>query len=374
MIDGPGAYQGTTPTRNAKWSWGERPPQLYLLCVLAVLAAPAAMALPERLPALLICIGALTLLTNPVSGLGPFKRQAHLYPLLALIAWAGLSNIWAEPGVNPFDRFWPLLGLSIFGILLTTYALELRDKDKMLLGRWLTPAVWALCVLMLIDRIGGGALAQMISHGETAGIPGAALLLLSWPAAGMLFRGARPYQAVLLLMTAGLVQAGPQAQGIMLAWVIGGIIAGLAALLPRVTAGAVAVLASLSVLVMPFLAAQSGLIQKLIPGANDAAAAIVDHFILGRGLTDLAAAGSAVLQVWRDLGIVGAAILCVLIGLLAAAGHKGPPATRATRLGLLTAAVALACIDHDAWRSAWIAVLFITGACAAALPDRVRNR
>lgn len=372
---------GEEPPRSVKWSWGEKPPQLYLLCALAVLSAPVGLLAPDRFSVLLLTIGGLALLTNPVSGLGPIKRQLYLYPLLAFVIWVGLSLFWSDGGRQAVDGFLKLAIFSGFGILLITYARELREKDKHLLGRWLVPTVWAFCALFLFDRLTDKPLTSLLVADADSALPGAALLLLSWPAAGILFHTDRPVQALALLMTAGLVQAGADAQEIVLAWLAGGATAGLAAVLPRVTAGLLGAGSAIAIFAAPILAAQTGLFQKLSPGAKAISEAISNHPLLGGGLDaalsiagGLPQQGSAVLQVWHDLGLVGAAILGALVLMLAFSARTGPPAPRAARTGLLATALTLAFVGQGAWQSWWVAALFITGAFAAALPDRVRNR
>jgi len=372
---------GEEPPRSVKWSWGEKPPQLYLLCALAFLCTPVGLLAPDRFSVLLLTIGGLALLTNPVSGLGPIKRQLYLYPMLAFLIWAGLSLIWSSGGREAIDGFLKLVIFTGFGVLLVTYARELREKDKRLLGRSLIPAVWAFCALFLFDRLADNPLTSLLTDDADSALPGAALLLLSWPAAGVLFHNDRPVQALVLLLTAGLVQAGADSQGVVLAWLAGGATAGLAALLPRVTAGLLGAGSVVAIFAAPVLAAQTGLIQRLMPGAIALSEAISHQPLFGRGLdaaTNTLGAlphqGSAVLQVWLDLGIVGAAILSALVIMLAFAGRTGPPAPRAARLGLLAAAFVQAYFGHGAWQTWWVVALFITGAFAAALPDRLRNR
>ncbi|RVU36350.1 hypothetical protein EOI86_14155 [Hwanghaeella grinnelliae] len=376
---------GEEPPRSVKWSWGEKPPQLYLLCALAFLSAPVGLIAPDNFSVLLLTIGGLALMTNPVSGSGPIRRQRYLYPLVALLIWVGLSLFWSTGDRQAIDGFLKLAIFTGFGVLLVTFARELREKDKRLLGRWLIPTVWAYCALFLFDRLADNPLTGLLKADADSALPGTALLLLSWPAAGFLFHTDKPVQALVLLMTAGLVQAGANAQAIVLAWLVGGMAAGLAAVLPRITAGLLGSVSVIAIFAAPVLAAQSGLIQRLMPGALALSDAISNRPLLGLGLGGglnaaagpsgtLPHQGSAILQIWLDLGIVGAAILGALVTMLAFAGWTGPPAPRAARLGLLAAAFVLAYFGHGAWQTWWVATLFITGAFAAALPDRLRNR
>lgn len=372
---------GEEPPRSVKWSWGEKPPQLYLLCALAFLSTPVGLLAPDHFSVLLLTIGGLALLTNPVSGMGPIKRQLYLYPLLAFLIWAGLSLFWSYGDRQAVDRFLKFAIFTGFGVLLITYARELREKDKHLLGRWLVATVWAYCALFLFDRVTDNPLTGLLTTDAGSALPGTVLLLLSWPAAGILFHNDRPVQALVLLMTAGLVQVGAEAQEIVLAWLAGGATAGLAAVLPRVTAGTLGPGSAIAIFAAPILAAQTGLFQRLSPGAKEISQAISNHPLLGRGLDaasstmgSLPQKGSAVLQVWLDLGIVGAAILAALVVTLAFGARTGPPAIRAARMGLLAAALVTVYFGHGAWQNWFVATLFIAGAFAAALPDRVRNR
>ena len=433
MIDdrdrAPGSGGAEAP--KGKWSWGEKPPQLYVLCALAVLCVPVFMFAPQQAAASLLIFGGLALLTNPVSGLGPIRRQRYLLPLAGMLAWGALSTLWAIEDAETLKRVWRLAAFSVFGILIVTYARELRDKDKALLGRVLAAAVWVIIVLFLFERLTDKSLTALVT--ETTAYerhailnrPGTLLLLLAWPAAGMLFSAKRPYQALAMLMAAGLVQVGAQGQASILAWIAGGVAASLAAVLPRVTAVVLTLAVAGAVFAGPVLVNQPSVLQALAVRTPDTAVSmrhrlliwsftgerIADRPFLGWGLdaarvipgaqatalsyADRIGAGwvrpqdrdnmaetailplhthNAVLQIWLELGIVGAAILSVFVGMIAAAASKGPPAARATRFGLLAAAFTIACVSYGAWQSWWVAALFITGAFAAALPDRVREK
>ena len=425
---------GSAPSAGGpppKWSWGKRPPQVYCLAGAVAVMPFVALFASTQTAALLLLLGALVLVTNPVSGLGPFKTQPYLIPLAVLLAVGAVSMMWAAEGAEAAKRFWRLAGFTAFGILIVTHARELRDSDRRLLGTVLIAAVWVFLVLFAIERLSGKVLTQNLagtwSEVELRAIlnrPGTVLLLLGWPAAGFLFARGRPVHAVMLLMGCGLVQVGSEGQTAMVAWLAGGTAALLGAVAGRIWAAVFGAVLCLGVFGAPILVSADAVQSKVagmttgdfisarhrlliwdftagrigekpvfgwglggsraIPGADRNAAAYAAK--QGIGWVQPGDAGrlgastilplhphNAFLQVWLDLGLAGAAAAAAFLWLCARRCAAGPAAVRACRFGLLATAVTIACLSYGIWQSWWVATLFIVSALSAAIPDKVRR-
>jgi O-antigen ligase len=63
------------------------------------------------------------------------------------------------------------------------------------------------------------------------------------------------------------------------------------------------------------------------------------------------------LQVWAELGIVGAGLMAALLALALRAVAALPRFQAVTALGLLGAATAVAFVEHGAWQGWWVAGL-----------------
>jgi len=413
-----------------KWSWGARPPQTYCLAGAVILMPPVMLFASTQMAALLLLVGGLMLITNPVSGLGPLRTQRYLIPIVLLLALGALSGLWAVEGADTAKRFWRLVGFTAFGVLVLTHARELPDRDRTLIGSILIPAFWVLFAFFAFERFSGAALTALLTDASEAqrfailNRPGTMLLLLSWPAAGFLFFRQRVVHAVLLLMAAGLIQVGGQGQTAILAWLAGGLAAAAGAVAPRLWASALGGLIAASVFIAPFAFAHKDFREAIlkqvpaqatsvkhrlliwqfagekiaerpvsgwglaasraVPGADQMATAYASE--KGIGWIDRRPNGSwggssimplhphnAFVQIWLELGVLGAAVAAGFFWLCAQACRAGPPGVRACRFGLLAGAVTIACFSYGVWQSWWIAALFLIAALSAALPDKVRR-
>lgn len=77
------------------------------------------------------------------------------------------------------------------------------------------------------------------------------------------------------------------------------------------------------------------------------------------------------LQIWAELGIVGAGLATAIVMLMLKAVSDLPKAALATALGLVAAAAAIAFVEHGAWQPWWTAGL---GAAIAWLREGWRHR
>ncbi|MFD0935877.1 hypothetical protein ACFQ12_11890, partial [Methylobacterium trifolii] len=90
-----------------------------------------------------------------------------------------------------------------------------------------------------------------------------------------------------------------------------------------------------------------------------------------RGLLAVGHPHNSFLQVWAELGIVGAG-LAALVSMLTLRTLSGAaPAERATALALIAAGTAIAFVEHNAWAAWWTAGL---GAAITWLREAFRLR
>ncbi len=426
VLDPPAPDTGPPP----KWSWGARPPQTYCLALAVVLMPPVMLFASTQMAALLLLVGGLMLITNPVSGLGPLRAQRYLIPVVLVLALGALSGLWAVEGAETAKRFWRLAGFTAFGVLVLTHARELPDRDRALVGSILVAAFWVLLAFFAFERFSGAAITGLVTDSSEAeryailNRPGTMLLLLSWPTAGFLFSRHRIVHAVLLLLAAGLVQVGGQGQTVILAWLAGGLAAAAGAVAPRIWAACLGGLIAAGVFVGPLALAQPQLQaavaerlpaqatslrhrlliwkfagdriaerpvlgwgmagSRAVPGADQPALSYAkskgvgwvnrhDGGILHRTPVLPLHPHNAFVQIWLELGLLGALLAAGFVWLCAQACRAGPPGVRACRFGLLASAVTVACFSYGVWQSWWIASLFLIAALSAAIPDRVRR-
>jgi O-antigen ligase len=77
---------------------------------------------------------------------------------------------------------------------------------------------------------------------------------------------------------------------------------------------------------------------------------------------------NAILQVWLEMGLIGAALLAMTLwGIVRAAAATQDRAGRAAALGAIGSATTVAAISYGAWQSWWLATLFLTGMLIASL-------
>nr|WP_249120476.1 O-antigen ligase family protein [Plastoroseomonas hellenica] len=71
------------------------------------------------------------------------------------------------------------------------------------------------------------------------------------------------------------------------------------------------------------------------------------------------------LQVWLELGLIGAVLAALLVVTLAAAARRRP-----ATMGALIAAAVVGCLSYGVWQGWWIALLLVLIAAANGLPRR----
>lgn len=409
-----------------KWCWPGRPPQVYILSGAAILFGPVALFASTQMAALLLIVGSLVLLCNPVSGLGLIRRMNFLIPFGLFLILGALSSLWAVEGAEVAKRFWRLLGFGAFAVLIIGHARDMAAEDRHFLGKATCLGFCVFLGLFLIERVSGSALMQMVSDrsGDVLHAilnrPSTLLLLLVWPFAGYLFANGKWFLSLLLFGATFVLSLGLAGQVATVALSLGLLAACSSALLPRVTAFLGAGLIGIAFLVLPILMNQgkivsaigiatpqnsSSLAHRLIIW-NFTAEKIAERPVLGWGLDasrlipesqTLAISHateqgfswvqkrnfsaylgnsvslplhphSLILQSWLELGFFGAASIASFLILILFKCISGPPSMRACRVGFFVSAFTIASVSYGAWQSWWLAALAFTVCFLTAIP------
>ena len=78
---------------------------------------------------------------------------------------------------------------------------------------------------------------------------------------------------------------------------------------------------------------------------------------------------NALLQIWTDLGLVGALLFCILIAMLGLRIEKARPEARAPIYGLFVGILATSAVSHGAFQSWWLASVAILAVSVFPLAD-----
>jgi exopolysaccharide production protein ExoQ len=385
-----------------------------VLAIAAFVAPPLGLFAPLGLSPLLFVTGAALL------GIAARERRWPQPPRLlvigfgALVLWSALSATWAVDPGHSLLRAARLMAEFGCGLILLDAAQNLTPQGRQKLFASLAAGLFVGAILVGIDRLTDGALVRPLSHrynGPAAQDRGSTVYaLLIWPA--LLWCGRRfgPLPALLLLAaTAGTVMLLPSDAG-KLALGLGGVVYMLSLSAGRLLAREGMWAVPLLLLAMPFLplslppatslAATQGIkpsgIHRLIIW-RFAAEKVAERPLLGWGLDASRAlpgmhekvavpvGGGAVaeldvmplhphnnaIQIWLELGIVGALIPALLLALLLRrlARPELEPGMRAAALATLTAALVVACLSYGLWQGWWLGALWLAAAfVAAALP------
>ena len=350
----------------------------------------------------------------------PWGPSAALLAALALGLWGTVSAAWAiEPG-RAFTT-----GLSMVGMVLLAggSAQALHSNDDATRARLVLVLAIGLAIGLaaaMIDTLTGNAIRAAVrglrevpltlAFGlKPAGSVMALLLPLAaalpWPVVPRI--GALVVGALVLILLPG--------DTAKIAAVLGLVAAGAAQLAPRAVPRLIGAALGVTILVMPLLVAlipglplerfpQSALHRMLI--WDFAAERIAERPILGWGMeasreipggrdqpsaaaldrmriTDPAMRRwfgephvnilplhphNGALQLWLELGAVGAAIAALLAWFLGVAAARAPSPAAAT--GALTSAAITAMLSFGAWQAWWVAAMLLAAAACTGLPAR----
>lgn len=325
--------------------------------------------------------------------------------LAVFAAWAGVGATWS-PHPAAVEQGLKFASQLMGGLLLATYASGP--------GARLTLAGAAAASLVLIPLLTVEALTpllinrtaqpEVIDPGELTrnlSRAGAFLVTISWGAAGALMLMGRAWAGLGLLLLAGAAALSTQfdSSANLAAFAAGLLASGAARLLPRLTIWATTGGLAVWVLAAPFLtpllfsnarlvdamplswAHRSGIWsyavgkireQPLI-GRGIEASRELDHDILVRGV-EMGAMNnhphSASLQIWLELGGIGAVLAALLLlagGAWLARVYGERPIAAAAACGTLATAGVIANVSFSAWAEWWIATLFISAGIVGAI-------
>ncbi|WP_375465106.1 O-antigen ligase family protein [uncultured Methylobacterium sp.] len=378
------------------------PRRLYAAGAIALAAMPLAMALASRSSPLVVGLAALLFLAGRCLEDARAVGAALTRPLttaagwtaLAFLAWCGLTLAW-----SPF----PALSLRVAGefvpALIAAYLLACLAPGRlppfaaalgagMVVLAGLTIAI-GLATGLPVQRALGQRVAEFVFNR-----PALTLAIVAGPLALVLWRQGRRVLALTALAFAALgvlrSVSGAAALGLFAG-------AGLFGLARLVSAKLAVGVAGLGVALAVALAPVEGdLLNRFMPEAAHArlvqsssrarvaiarsfgAAVAADPWrgagfgtsarfaeapVAGRiepEMRTLLAVGhphNSVLQIWAELGLVGAILASSVLMLTLGALPGAASADRATALGLIAAAAAIAFVEHNAWAAWWTAGL-----------------
>ncbi|WP_210279842.1 O-antigen ligase family protein [Methylorubrum thiocyanatum] len=364
------------------------------------------MALANRSSPLVIGIAALLFLAGAVAEQGGRAASLLIGPLraplglaaLAFLGWCLVSLAW-----SPFPALWGRV-LSEFLPTLVAAAILARLAPGRL-PSWAPPLGAGLLAAACLYMAGSLALglAPQAWLGQRVALfmfnrPLLTVLLLAGPLAAFLALRGRRLAALLLLALAALAILRSISGAATLGLLAGGVMFGIGRFAPR--AAALALAALILGLAFALAPVEGDLLHRLMPEAaherltqssSRARVAIAQSFgaavaqapWIGSGygmglrfaevpaaqalepeMRAMLAVGhphNTFLQIWSELGVVGAGLAALVAFLALRAAAALPRLLFATALGLTGAAVAVMFVEHGAWQGWW------TAGCGAAI-------
>lgn len=375
-------------------------PRLYDAGAVALALVAPAMALANRSSPLVIGIAALLFLAGAVAEHGGRAASLLIGPLraplglaaLAFLGWCLVSLAW-----SPFPALWGRV-LSEFLPTLVAAAILARLAPGRL-PSWAPPLGAGLLAAACLYMAGSLALglAPQAWLGQRVALfmfnrPLLTVLLLAGPLAAFLALRGRRLAALLLLALAALAILRSISGAATLGLLAGGVMFGIGRFAPR--AAALALAALILGLAFALAPVEGDLLHRLMPEAaherltqssSRARVAIAQSFgaavaqapWIGSGygmglrfaevpaaqalepeMRAMLAVGhphNTFLQIWSELGVVGAGLAALVAFLALRAAAALPRLLFATALGLTGAAVAVMFVEHGAWQGWWTA-------------------
>ena len=329
-------------------------------------------------------------------------------PAALLVAWAAAAMAWAPAEAAPPGKVAMLAAVFVAGFAFVHAAARLAPAERARVGTALV-AGWSAGFLLLAAEVAPGGPALKLYYamqGDPAAWAAAIynrriayLLLLAPAVAAVLLHRRGPAAAALPLAAAALLTVAGAMESALVG-VAAGAAAGLAAAAaPRAAGRAVAVLAVVAVAAMPFLpfgplaperlGEQAGRVaysaEHRLHIWRFAAERIAERPLAGWGAAatrhvpggsaELPGGGTYIslhthngtLQVWLELGAVGAGLLAALAAALALAAAATPSRGDAVlALAGFAAAGTVFNLSFGIWQEDWLAMLALTAALLAA--------
>jgi O-antigen ligase len=383
-----------------------------------------------RLTALTMALFALTLPLGFAWGLGfpgfvslaglfcfpllrPARPNSLLWLLLAIVAWAGLSMIWSRAAVDPhslhrFADYAKLTGLKLPLQLVFYGAFVVAALRLNPVGAWhalmvLAVAVVLLSILILLDALLGAHaymwlsanLDRPIRHDlarRNLSIGLYVVVVLFWCAAMRLWRARRRWPVVLMaICVIAASRILSEADATLAAFSLGLIAFVLVRLWGRIAVRVLAGVTAFYWLAAPFViiaAERGGLIPAIRPFVQASwerrldiwifsAVRVTEKPLFGWGLDASRTFGGAIslhthdaaMQVWLELGLVGAllfAALGTLVWRVVERVEQQDRTSAAALAGTIAAYLTIGGLSFGIWQEWWLAIVAIAvvaGAC-----------
>ncbi|MDP6346045.1 MAG: hypothetical protein QF578_08650 [Alphaproteobacteria bacterium] len=380
------------------------------IALTALLFAPIGVVAPKGLVLLLFAVGLWLLFRALGQGrLVPVFTGATAMLFGLFTTWALVSAAWSLDAGASVITTAKLAAVLLAALLVLDAVRQLPDRDAAAVGGALVIGYAVAALLLAAESLSGGLAHQALyrlqerSHEFDMSIlnrAGAMLLLAAWPVALELRRRAGPGLAILAIVVAMAIALGGVGNSNQVAVLAAASAAIAAWWLGRRLCTSLAVLLVILIVAAPLLPRtllaperfQSMLDDRYYSALHRleiwrfSALKIAEKPMLGWGMdaarrmpdgdTKLRHGGhlmnvhphNATLQVWLELGGVGAGLLALLVaGLWLRAGRLGDVWRSAAAAGCLAAGLAVANLSFGVWQTWWMAALALAGGLFAAV-------
>ena len=326
-------------------------------------------------------------------------RGPLVWLCLLLLLWAALASLWSFRVERALLLALRLGALGLAGGILIAIAMRLQPSERARVARWLCIGFALGLAIFLFERLTGGFLHNLSldpGRQRTAlsilNRAATGLALLVWPVTAVLYRGAAGRLAWLLpIALLGLLFFYESQAAII------GVAAGCVMLLFTQLSSRAAMMTAIGILLVAILAGpliadwapvptvyESGWIadsaKHRLHVWDFAADRIYERPLFGWGFDSShkmpnmgvepfggakkvipAHPHNAVLQIWLELGLVGALIALALLLSVWRLIDRLAGFDQAAAVALFVAGFAVACISYGIWQSKWIATLIALG-------------
>jgi len=349
---------------------------------------------------------------------------------LGLMIWSALSIIWSIDPDESAARLAKIAAIGACGLLVLAAATQLTAEQRAAWALGLLAGTVLLLAQIGEELLSGGAIIASV-HWVGGDAPayrmiflqtGANLLaILIWPTAAVAWRRFMPALAVALVGTAGALIVLVGAAAAAAAFVAGGLVFGAARLAPRATLMIVGGLVAAGFVLAPLVSTvvTVGPWMKSLPDPvvisvyhrakiwSFTAERIKERPLLGWGLDSarsipggdekvdinkeldyrqpegvppkytIAAVKlplhphNGILQLWLELGAVGAALGLGMVVIATVAIGRGArdPASKSAQVATFLAALVVAGLSYGLWQSWWLSALWLIAAAVVGLPS-----
>lgn len=361
------------------------------------------------------------LVTTAIAALAVERRIKQRWPSPPLMltgiiglffAWALVSILWTADQGAAVEKLVRLLGVLVAGLIVGDIALGLSQTERRILARLLLAGVLLAGGFMTVELIMGAPIKNLLRSELDDKLPilssynrGATILaLLVWPATLLLYRWRRGAAIAFWIGTLILLLSLLSGAAVV-AVAAGGIVFLLAWFAPRRMPVLLAVLISAYMVASPLISGTLAGRDTVLRYNNDlprsayhrlliwsfTAERILDRPILGWGfassrripggklLMDTSEQAmplhphNGALQLWLELGAVGAVLAALLPVWLLLALRRAPlRLDNAATMGFITSTFVILCLSYGLWQSWWLsAIWLVAGFMVAARNDRV---